>query len=278
MRQAKHRAKHGRLSALVSMIALLGTLLLPLAARADEARLRFLAEKIKDPDVRVRTSAALALGATGEDGAVEPLCTGLSDSEELVRQASVAAIKRLNKVRAVDCLRARDEVESSEAVKSAIARTIEALTAGGEGIAENPNAKYYVSLSPISNQTGRAQAEIERIVLVALRQKLDGVGTVQWAPASETSERAREVMKTRKLKGFYLSIAVDKFEYVDGNLRVKIKVGVCNYPQKSLLGTFDKSLTAQGVTSGDKASEDRLLELAAGLAGEKFAQNVSAFL
>ena len=64
-------------------------------------------------------------------------------------------------------------------------------------------------------------------------------------------------MKKRKLKGFYLAIAVDRFDYADGNLRVKVKIGVFNYPNKSLLGNVDKTLTAQGVSSGDKASEDQ---------------------
>ena len=53
-------------------------------------------------------------------------------------------------------------------------------------------------------------------------------------------------MKKRKLKGFYLAIAVDRFDYADGNLRVKVKIGVFTYPDKSLLGNVDKTLTAQG--------------------------------
>ena len=101
---------------------------------------------------------------------------------------------------------------------------------------------------------------------------------MQLVPTVETPDKAREVMKSRKMKGFYLAIAVDRFDYADGNLRVKVKIGVFNYPNKSLLGNVDKTLTAQGVSSGDRASEDRLLELAAGLASEQFAQNASAFL
>src|SRR6185295_10757988 len=120
--------------------------------------------------------------------------------------------------------------------------------------------------------------DVERIVLSSVRTKLDGAGTVQLAPTDEKAEKAREVMKSRKMKGFYLAIAVDRFDYADGNLRVKVKIGVFNYPNKSLLGNVDKTLTAQGVPNGDKASEDRLLELAAGLASEQFAQNASAFL
>lgn len=260
----------------------------PRVAHADEARLKFLSEKMKDSDPRVRTSAALALGASSDDAAVEPLCGGLSDGADVVRQAAAVALKRLNRTRSLECLKAREPREPNEAAKIAITRAIEAISAGGEGgggggggsepIKENPNAKYYISLSTVANQTGRAQTEVEKIVLNSVRQKLEAAGVVQLAPSTETPEKAREVMKARKMKGFYLAIAVDRFDYADGNLRVKVKIGVFNYPNKSLLGNVDKTLTAQGVSSGDKASEDRLLELAAGLASEQFAQNASAFL
>jgi len=257
----------------------------PRVAHADESRMKFLSEKMRDQDARVRTSAALALGASNEDGAVDPLCGGLSDSEDVVRQASAVALKRLSRPRSLECLKARSSRESSEAVKIAITRAIEAISSGGDGgggggdvIKDNPSAKYYISLSSVANATGRANTDVERIVLKSIRGKLDAAGSVQLAPGTETPDHARETMKGRKLKGFYLAIAVDRFDYADGNLRVKVKIGVFNYPNKSLLGNVDKTLTAQGVSSGDKASEDRLLELAAGLASEQFAQNASAFL
>jgi hypothetical protein len=268
-----------------SLLAAATTLLAPDVAIADEARLKFLSEKMRDQDSRVRTSAALALGASNEDGAVEALCGGLTDKEDVVRQAAAVALKRLNRTRSLECLKAREPNESNEAAKIAITRAIEAISSNGEGgggsgetIKDNPNAKYYISLSTVANSTGRAQTDVEKIVLNSIRQKLDAAGVVQLAPSTETPDKARQVMKARKLKGFYLAIAVDRFDYADGNLRVKVKIGVFNYPNKSLLGNVDKTLTAQGVSNGDKASEDRLLELAAGLASEQFAQNASAFL
>ncbi|MBX3210299.1 MAG: HEAT repeat domain-containing protein [Labilithrix sp.] len=271
---------------LASLLVAALIVLAPGVARADEARLRFLSEKMRDGDPRVRTSAALALGASNEDGAVDPLCGGLGDREDVVRQAAAVALKRLSRSRSLECLRNRERVESNEAVKIAVTRAIEAIASsgdgggggGGEQAKENPNAKYYISLSTVANQTGRAQTEVERIVLASVRQKLEAAGVVQLAPTTESPDKARDVMRSRKMKGFYLALAVDRFDYADGNLRVKVKIGVFNYPNKSLLGNIDKTLTAQGVSSGDKASEDRLLELAAGLASEQFAQNASAFL
>ena len=255
--------------------------LAPRVAHADADRIKFLAEKMKDSDQRVRFSAALSLGSTNDEAAVEPLCGGLKDSDERVRESSAAGLKRLNKSSALGCLRARAGSESSEAVKVAITRAIEAISsdASSDTVKDNPNAKYYISLSSVANSTSRSTSEVEKIVLKSVRAKLDAAGSVQLAVNGETPDKARAVIKEKKLKGgFYLAIAIDSFQYEGGNLRVKIKIGVFNYPNKSLLGNVDKSLTAQGVSSGDKLTEDRLLELAAGLASEQFANNASQFL
>ena len=112
----------------------------------------------------------------------------------------------------------------------------------------------------------------------AIKAKLEAAGTIQIAPTKESADDARDTMKKRKMNGFYLAIAVDKFDYSNGNLRVKVKIGVFTYPGKSLLGNVDKTLTKEGVSSGDKSSEDQMLDMAAGLASEQFAQNASAFL
>jgi hypothetical protein len=258
----------------------------PRVAMADADRVRFLSEKLKHEDFRVRTNAALALGAENDDLAVDPLCGALSDSSEVVRQAAAVAMKRLNRSSSLGCLRARERAETNDGVKVQITRAIEAISAAGGGdsgggdekIKDNPNAKYYIQLSTVANATGRAQSEVEGIVLRAIKQKLESAGTVQIAPSKETPDAAKAVMAKRKIKGFYLAIAVDKFDYSNGNLRVKVKLGVFNYPGKSLLGNVDKALTKEGVANGDKQSEDQLLELAAGLVSEQFAQNASAFL
>jgi hypothetical protein len=275
--------RRGRvLAAALLTLALIGV---STDARADAERVKFLSEKMRSEDFRVRTNAALALGQTNDEGAVEPLCGGLSDSSEVVRQASAVALKRLAKPSSKGCLHAREGVEPVEAVKTAITRALEAIGGGGdhghgndEQIRENPNAKYYIALSTVANSTNRAQPDVEKVVLHAIRQKLDGAGTVQLAPMKETPDVAKEKIKSKKLKGFYLAIAVDRFDYSDGNLRVKVKIGVFTYPGKSLMGNVDKTLTAQGVSNPDHGSEDKLMEMAAGLASEQFAQNASAFL
>jgi len=236
-------------------------------------------EKLKDQNSSVRLGAALALQNANDNDAVPPLCTALSDSDESVRIQAANSLRKLgSRPGSLDCLNSRQSVESSDAVKVALTRAIETIgSSGGDTITQNPNAKYYVLLSSVANTTTRS-SEVEQIVLKSMRAKLDAAGTVQLAPANEAADKARSVIKDRKLKGgFYLAIAVENV-YADGNLKVKVKIGVFNYPNKSLLGNVDKSLTAQGVATGDKSSENRLFDLAAGLAADQFAQNAPAFL
>ena len=263
------------------MIALFGFVRV---AQADNDRVAFLAEKLKSDDFRVRLNAALALGATNEDSAVAPLCGALNDSDESVRSGGAVGLQRLLKSSGLPCLRDRDAIEGSANVKTSLARAIAALTAGSGGSGTTPaptnnaSAKYYISLSSVSNSTGRSQSDVEAIVLKAIRAKLDAAGTVQIAPASEKPDAAKAEMSKRKMKGLYLAIAVDPFDYSGGNLKVKVKIGVFSYPGKSLIGNADLAKGKSGVTQGDKASEDQVLDLAAAAAGDQFAQNITQFL
>ncbi len=283
---ARTLAKTAR-AALACALVLVLVASFPATASADADRVKFLADKLSSDDPRVRTSAALALGASNDDGAVDPLCRALGDSTEVVRQASAVAMKRLGRAGAVPCLRARLDRESNDGVKIAIERAVESISAGTGGgggggsddkIKDNPSAKYYIALSTIANSTGRSQPEVESVVVKAIKTKLEAAGTIQIAPTKESADAAKDTLKKRKMNGFYLAVAVDKFDYSNGNLRVKVKIGVFTYPGKSLLGNVDKTLTKEGVSSGDKSSEDQMLDMAAGLASEQFAQNASAFL
>ena len=261
------------------------TLLAGLAA--GDGRTDFLVGRLHAADFRVRTNAALALGATADEGAVTPLCQALGDDSDVVRQAVAAALKRLAKPSALGCLKSRLSREPAAAVRLQITRAVEAIdaVAAGGGAGDDttdpgssaprvvPNARFYVALSPVANSTGRPQPEIDRVVLAAIRSKLDALGGYQIAPDHESPDAARAAMKKRKLKGFYLAIGVDRFDYDGGNLRVKVKVAVFSYPGKDLRGEVPAGLTQTGVRPGDKGAEDNLMNMAAGRAAELFAQS-----
>lgn len=296
----------------IALLAFLVTALTlpPGTARADGpapgrtpqqiARTSFLGDRLKYPpksgasdDFRVRTNAALSLGQSDDEDAVEHLCRALEvDPSETVRQAVAAALKRLQRKGALDCLRARQSGESSAAVKLQITRAIEALDAQADGdkgkpddVSANepfkpkniPNAKYYVSVSPITNNTDRAKDEIQKVVLDAVRSKLEASGQFQIAPENETPALAKAVLGRRKIKGYYLSLSVDGFDYSDGNLRVRMKCAVFTYPNKDLRGHFTPGATQQGVRKGDRSAEDNLLSIVSGAAVDQFAQSVEQF-
>jgi len=270
------------LSRLVALVALVALLLVSRLSAAD-GRTAFLIDHLKYPppsgltdDFRVRTNAALALGQSNDDAALSPLCEALADPSEVVRQAVAAALKRLGRASSLDCLKARLGAEASATVKQQISKAIESIqaaAAAASGPKVNANAKFYVALSPVMNNTGRAQADIDRVVLGAIKSKLEGLGPYQLAPPAETTDAAKAQIGKRKLKAYYLSIVAEKFDYTDGNLRVRVKVAVFTYPGKDLKGEVPAGLTQSGVSPGDHSAEENLMSLAAGKAAELFAQN-----
>src|SRR5262245_16335962 len=92
--------------------------------RAD-ARTTFLIDRLKADDFRVRTNAALQLGASNDVAAVQPLCGALDDSSDVVRSAAAVALKRLGKNEALPCLKAHKDREGKDEVKLQITRAIE---------------------------------------------------------------------------------------------------------------------------------------------------------
>jgi hypothetical protein len=274
----------------LGLVGLLGLVLFAATARAD-GRVAFLSERLKYPpkagqsdDFRVRTNAALALGATDDDAAVPALCAGLDDPSDLVRQAVAVALKRLARPSSASCLRRREVVETNASVKQEIRRAAEAIaksgpsSGGGSGGPGEPpplavNARYYVSVSRIANNTTRTAADVERIVRGAIASKLMELGEYQLAPAEETNDAAKSALSKRHLKGYYLGVSVDKLDYSDGSLHVRVKIAVFSYPGRDLRGEVPAGATLPGARPGDSAAEEQLMSVVAARAAELFAQN-----
>jgi hypothetical protein len=271
------------------LLVLLALMLIAPAAVAD-GRVGFLAARLKYPpssgqadDFRVRTNAALALGATDDDDAVSPLCGGLDDPSEVVRQAVAVALKRLSRPSSRDCLQRRAGTETNASVKAQIKRALDALDAAGGGSSggaggggEAPpaaNAKYYVSVSKVTNNTTRSAADVQRIVGGAITSKLAELGEYQMAPSGESTDAAKAALAKRKLKGYYLGVSVDKLDYSDGSLRVHVKIAVFSYPGRDLRGEVPAGATLPGARPGDSSAEEQLMSVVAARAAELFAQN-----
>jgi hypothetical protein len=250
--------------------------------RAD-GRVQFLADRLKYPpapghadDFRVRTNAALALGLTQDEGAVAPLCAGLEDPNEAVRQGAAVGLRRLGLPSGVDCLTARTSVETSALVKTEIDRSLKALDA-----ARNPpaasgapaNAKYYVALSHVTNRSSRSSAEVERVVSDAIASELNKSGSFAFAPSDESPAAAKAAVNAHHLKGYYLATSVEKFDYSVEGLRIRVKITVFSYPAKDLRGEVPAGAILPGAQPGDKEGEDQLMAVVASRAAELFAQN-----
>ncbi len=278
---------------MIGLAVLLFTALVSAEDRTD-----FLITRLKYPpapgvadDFRIRTSAALGLGSLAEsdrERAITPLCQALGDPNDIVRQSVAAALKRLARPSAAGCVRSRLKVESNAQVKTQLQRTLDTLEGadsgggggGGGGAPSGPwtpkfvqNARFYVAISPITNNTGRPLDEVERAILPSLRGKIESLGGYQLAPAKESMEAAKSTISKRKLKGYYLAISVERFDYTGGNLRVRVKCAVFDYPGKNLRGEVPAGLTQTGVQPGDHSAEQNLMGMAAERAAELFVQN-----
>jgi len=237
--------------------------------RAD-SRTAFLIDRLRSDDFRVRTNAALALGATNDDAAVPALCGAVGDGNTVVRQAVAAALKRLGKPAGLPCLRARLAVEGDANVKLQLTRAISALeAAGGGGTPSNvANAKFYVSVAVSNNSTGHDSSQI----LGAVTGKLGSLGGYQIAPRSESNEAARSVIAHRNLKGYYLAVSASLTD-TDQGMKALVRIAVFSYPGRDLRGEVAPYAIAAGVRRGDASSETSLLTAVAERAVEQFSQN-----
>lgn len=234
----------------------------PGVAWAD-ARTTFLADQLRtDDDFRVRTQAALALGASADAAAVKPLCDGLKDSNTSVRVAAAAALGKLGKPGASACLESALKSEKAPSVKKQIETSIARLKGGGGSAPPppKPGDKYYVAIS-IKNNTKRPNTEVEALVRAHLQKELLAATGFAVAPSTETATEGGKVVKSRGMTGYYLLATVQAPKYEGGNLTQVVQVSMWTYPDKALKGEFKPKLTQSGTPSEDRASEDMLMKM-----------------
>jgi hypothetical protein len=241
---------------ITTLCLVLACVLWSATAYADTASF---AKQLKDnDDYRVRTQAALALGASGDEAAVGPLCTALAkDSNVSVRVAAAAALGKLASPRGAPCLQSAQGRESNSSVKTQIDKSLASL-GGGSGGSVAAGTKYYVAIA-VTNKTTRSAGEIENIVRGAIQAKLQAVAGYAVAPKSESPAAGGALIKSKNLKGFYLLATVEAPVYSASSVLQVIRLGVFTYPDKSLKA----NLTQRGeldVRGKDIEAENDLLK------------------
>jgi hypothetical protein len=252
------------------LTVLLGLALAPSEARADE--LETLVEQLlRAPDFRVRTQAALALGATKDARALDPLCRGLDDEATTVRAASAAALGKLRKGGG-SCLRKRRAVEQKEAVKSVITRALERLGAD-EPEPVFTDATKYLLVVEVEDATGRSASEVPRLVRRSARDAAANFAEMAFAAGGTTPEDARQLLAGKDgLKAFSLSVKVKPPEYAGSKLVIKLEVAIFTFLDSNLKGTFSRTLSIDGLSAPDKSAENELIQTGAARIVEMFAK------
>jgi hypothetical protein len=251
-------------------------LVLTRAAFAADSVDKFITQLKSSDDFRVRTQAALALGASKNKKAVDALCKGLDDSSTAVRAASAAALGKL-KLGGTKCLEQRLGEESNAAVKASIQKAI-ALVGAGDEPALSSKSKYYVAIGKVSDKTGRDAGEVDKLVRTAITGSVGSFEGYVLAPQDETSAQATKRMaKFKQLKAIYLSLKIPAPTYAGNKLSVKCDVAVFTYPGKALKGMYTVKRSMKDVSSEDAQAENQLIRAAAEGALETFSQNAERF-
>ena len=224
-------------------------------AHADP-RTGYLAEQLKtNDDYRVRTQAALALGASGDDAAVKPLCDALGDSNVVGQGRGGRGARQARRSRrACRASRPRRRGESAPAVKAQIEKSIAALQGGGGGGGGGAAAarrRHEV----LRRDPGHQQDEPLRGRDREHRPRRDAGEAPRRRPATRSRRRARrrrragQIVKSKRLKGFFLIATVEAPVYAGGKPRRRSSASACaTYPDKSLQGEFAPKLTQSGTS------------------------------
>lgn len=259
---------------IVAVLVAVASMAFSFAARADDAAVDRAAGQLKESDdFRVRTQAALSLGASKSQRAIEPLCSGLEDSNITVRAAAAAALGKLKKG-GEDCLEKRLEDESNGTVKSSIKKAL-AILKGASEPAITEKTKVYLAIAKPTDKTGRSGDGVVKLVRSAMVKAAGGEDGFVVAPADETSTQAKtRISKFKSLRAFYLSPKVLEPKYSGGTLQIKVEVAIFTYPGKALKGSIPIRLTQEGVSDKDSSAEDDLIKMAVERAIQKFSQSL----
>jgi hypothetical protein len=244
----------GRLGALGWVVALALT---SSAATAGESVKELEKKLLGDGDFRVRTQAALALGASGVEGAVKPLCRGLDDGTDTVRAAAAAGLGRLQKGGKA-CLETRLGKEDSSNVQKMIKKALRLIEEATTGPQLGSDTKYYVSIAAPKANAGRD--EVPGVVRAALIRIAAAAGDFAFAPADETAQQAaKRLRKHPQVAAFHLVPTVEVSRGA-GRIEVSVDLEIFGYPDKNPQGSVGRSAGVTGVDPKDTQKENQLID------------------
>jgi hypothetical protein len=251
------------------MIVVMGILLLvtgvALADKVDD-----LAKRLRDPDNKVRLSAALNLGKLGDKRAILPLVGALKDSDKTVRGVAAAALGKLidgsvdakTRKTAIDALEQTASRDDDAFVRGQAQKAFDSVKSlrdlGGGGAVSSGGAPdlggkhVYVEVGPFSDASGSTTSLVPVMRRVAEKQ-LGREFAVKW-PGGKSPSRGD--LSKAGVSGFYVDGTVNKIEVkkAGGNATVKCYVSmlVATYPEKSTFAFANNKKAEVDSGSSDK--------------------------
>ena len=226
---------------------------------------------------QVRVQAALALGTSGSQAAVQPLCGALNDDTASVRAAAAAGLGRLRKASGKPCLEKRLGRENNESVKTQLKRAMERIQrdvelqqAARAHRAPTRRSRFYVAVAPTKSKASGRKQDVELLVQATIRRKLMEENNVGLAPANEDKARFEELTRSNRLDGYLLRPTVESIAYDGSNVSVALRLTLFSYPGMALQAEYAPKLSMTGTNARDRAAEDKLLRMASETAVQKF--------
>jgi hypothetical protein len=164
-----------------------------------------------------------------------------------VKIAAAAALGKLSKARSLSCLQQRRSASPSareEPDPEIAGRACRARAHRRAASSAGPDTKVYVAIQ-VTNKTKRPAAEVEGLVRTTMQSKILAKAGFAVAPKAETPAQGGQIVKSKKLKGFFLIATVEPPVYDGRNLTQLVRVSMWSYPDKALQGEFSPKLTPE---------------------------------
>ena len=250
-------------------VCALAMLLLTGAAAAGDSIKELEKKLLNGADFRVRTQAALALGASGSSAAVGPLCRGLDDGTDTVRAAAAAGLGRLQKG-GKDCLKARLDKEDSSNVQKMIKKALRLIDEAASGPQLGNDTRYYVALAAAQAKAAGRDDPVKEVARAALIRTAAREGGFAFAPVGESAQQASKRLRKHPHVAAYQLVPTVEVSRGSGRIEVSVELEIFGYPDKSPQGSIGRSAGVTGVDPKDTDKEDQLIEKVCGEAMLEF--------
>ena len=229
--------------------ALFCALLAGYAPRAAAVEPRLASDLAHGDDFRIRVSAALALGKSGDRGARGILETALeSDPHPAVRAAAAAALGALGDPAAVDALRRAKQSDGEPAVRSSAKVALGKL---GGADAAHAKPKVLVKMGKMTNRTSVRGGDLASILGGATRERASHLAGVE---VLGDDVDPRVAATERRLPVLVIDGAIAKLSHASSgsSLMMSAKVEYVIKRESSLKASVSGAAQAEGTTDSIK--------------------------